>query len=449
MLKFYLVTDTHFYAADVLGRTDHMDQKCLNESGAIIDAAFDILASKQDSDIILIAGDLTNNGERPGHERFLEKLKKLKSSGKRIFAITATHDYGLAAVDSEGHSENHDCENRVSREELWDMYYEFGPNEAIAQSERYMSYVVQLAPGYRLLCLNDDGNGKDFCGYDKAQLEWILEQIKSAEQDGEFLFAMTHHPVLPPSPIYPMFSRRDMLGDYENTSRILADAGLRFVFTGHTHMQNIEYLTTPSGNKLWDINTGSLVGYPMPIRSVVIDDDFMTVSTEHVESFDWDFGGKSVQEYMTEHFDLMLNTIFDSMAFDIDKLADMSGSFSMNRKTVYRLKVPLTMLGKALQKFTLGKAAKLLLCKKKIDSSVSDLLLKDLIIEFIRNIYTGDEPYSKDTPVGSAMLTLCSRIAPLLKPVLKKTPITDLTSFVGSLIYDPTPDSEAVIPLKD
>ena len=63
-----------------------------------------------------------------------------------------------------------------------------------------------------------------------------------------------------------------MLGDYENTSRILADAGLRFVFTGHTHMQNIEYLTTPSGNKLWDINTGSLVGYPMPIRSVVIDD---------------------------------------------------------------------------------------------------------------------------------------------------------------------------------
>ena len=240
-----------------------------------------------------------------------------------------------------------------------------------------------------------------------------------------------------------------MLGDYENTSRILADAGLRFVFTGHTHMQNIEYLTTPSGNKLWDINTGSLVGYPMPIRSVVIDDDFMNVSTEHVESFDWDFGGKSVQKYMTEHFDLMLNTIFDSMAFDIDKLADMSGSFSMNRKTVYRLKVPLTMLGKALQKFTLGKAGKLLLCKKKIDSSVSDLLLKDLIIEFIRNIYTGDEPYSKDTPVGSAMLTLCSRIAPLLKPVLKKTPITDLTSFVGSLIYDPTPDSEAVIPLKD
>ena len=106
----------------------------------------------------------------------------------------------MAAVDSEGHSENHDCENRVSREELWDMYYEFGPNEAIAQIERYMSYVVQLAPGYRLLCLNDDGNGKDFCGYDKAQLEWILEQIKSAEQDGEFLFAMTHHPVLPPSP---------------------------------------------------------------------------------------------------------------------------------------------------------------------------------------------------------------------------------------------------------
>ncbi len=449
MLKFYLVTDTHFYAADTLGFSDDMDQKCLNESGPIIDSAFDILAKKQDSDIVLIAGDLSNNGERPCHEQFIQKLKKLKDSGKRIFVVTATHDYGLREVYDDGQSENNNPQKLVSREELWDMYYEFGPKDAIAENVRYLSYVVQLAPGYRLLCLNDDGNGKSFCGYDTEHLQWILEQIQAAKDDGEFLFAMTHHPVLPPSPIYPMFSRRDMLGDFERTSEILANAGLRFVFTGHTHMQNIESLTTSEGNKLWDINTASLVGYPMPIRCVVIDEKHMNITTEHVETFDWDFGGKDVKKYMMDHFDRLLNTIFDSMAYDIDKLASMAGGFSIESKTVYKFKVPVTLVGKTLQKLTLGKAGSLLLCKSKIDPSVRDLLLKDLVIEFIRNVFTGDEPYSENTPIGSAILTLCKKIAPIAKPILKKTPITDLPSFVGSLIYDPTPDSEAVLPLYD
>lgn len=46
------------------------------------------------------------------------------------------------------------------RHDLWQMYYEFGPNEAIATHPDSMSYVVQLAPGYRLFALNDDTNYK-------------------------------------------------------------------------------------------------------------------------------------------------------------------------------------------------------------------------------------------------------------------------------------------------
>ncbi len=38
------------------------------------------------------------------------------------------------------------------------MYKEFGPDEAIAVHRDSMSYVVQLADGYRLFALNDDRN---------------------------------------------------------------------------------------------------------------------------------------------------------------------------------------------------------------------------------------------------------------------------------------------------
>ena len=69
-------------------------------------------------------------------------------------------------------------------------------------------------------------------------LKWILAQIADARRAGGHNFAMTHHPVLPPSPIYELIAkgyadrRRQNLGPF-------ADAGLEFIFTGHSHMQNI------------------------------------------------------------------------------------------------------------------------------------------------------------------------------------------------------------------
>ena len=81
--------------------------------------------------------------------------------------------------------------------------------------------------------------------------------MKLAHEAGDEVLAMTHHPVLPPSPIYPLFSRRDMLGDFEHTSTVLADAGVQFIFTGHTHMQNIAVKTTEKGNTIYDINTSA------------------------------------------------------------------------------------------------------------------------------------------------------------------------------------------------
>ena len=447
-LKFYLVTDIHHYALKSLGFSDHEDQKCLNETGAIIDAAFDKFIAQDDINIILIAGDLSNNGERSSHTELIEKLKKLKAAGKKVYVITATHDYGLRELNS-SNNDNTDNE-KAYRSELREMYYEFGFNEAIAEYTDPLSYVVQLSPGYRLLCLNDDGNGRSFCGFDNDHLAWILSQIRAAHDSGNYIFAMTHHPVLPPSPIYPVFSKRDMLGDYENTSTILADAGLQFIFTGHSHMQNIGFKTTEKGNTLWDINTGSLCGYPTPMRRVILNEDKMEVNTESLESFEWDFQGKETQQYMRDHFDRLIVDIFDSMATDIEHFADLAGGFSMERKTVYKLKRPIKIAGKIMQKLTIGKAGKLLCVSRQIDKSVKDILVKDLLVEIVRNVFSGNEIYSPDTPIYKAIMAIIGRIAPIAGHFIKENEIVNnMPSFVASIIYDDTPDNTATIPIKN
>jgi len=62
-------------------------------------------------------------------------------------------------------------------------------------------------------------------------------------------------------------------------------------------------------------------------------------------------------------------------------------------------------------------------------------------------VYAGDEPYSADTPVGRALLAVFGNIGVLCRPWLKKTDFGDLRAFIASLLYDPTPDNETVLPL--
>nr|MDE5994395.1 metallophosphoesterase [Oscillospiraceae bacterium] len=90
------IADTHHYSRTLgdsgrafVFRSDS-DQKCLKETGEIIDCAFDYL-SKTECDAVCIAGDLSNDGERVSHEEFREKLYKFKEN-KKVYVITATHD---------------------------------------------------------------------------------------------------------------------------------------------------------------------------------------------------------------------------------------------------------------------------------------------------------------------------------------------------------------------
>lgn len=454
-LKFYLVTDLHHYAPSLgttgkaYDRRSNSDQKCLAETGAIIDAAFDKIIEDKEINIVLIPGDLSDDGEMESHLDLIEKLHRLKKAGKRVIVTTATHDYNNCPVRYVGDSIF--PATPTYREDLIDLYREFGLNEAIAFHEESHSYVIKLTPGYRLLALNDDGDGRSFCGYFPDHLKWILEQIEAAHEAGDEVIAMTHHPVLPPSPIYPLFSKRDMLGDYENTSNILADAGVQFIFTGHTHMQNIAVKQSPKDNTIYDINTASLVGYTSAIRKVVLTDKEMTVTTETIDNFDWDLKGMTVDEYLQSHFDYLLNDIFNSMAFDIPHLSKLAIGFSVEPSTVLKLRVPLTMLGKTLQKLTLGKFATVLGIKKKIDPSVRNLLMKDLVIEIVRNIYAGDEPYTPETPLYKAFAAIIERLKPLIRKFKKGDELLFLAEdiFLNGILYDEAPaDNNAVLERK-
>lgn len=419
--NFYHLTDLHYYANDVIGSSGKifetkcmLDQKCMAESGAIIDSAFKSVCEDKETDIVLISGDLTFDGEKQSHDSLAEKLTALKENGKRVFITFATHDFYMHArkyTDEEGETDL----PKYTRAELRQLYNDFGYAEAIAEHENSYSYCVQLTDDVRLLALNDDGDFDEFCGYYDDLLLWIKEQVDDAHKKGCEIIAMTHHPVIDPSPIYPLFSHKAMLGGYEITTPMLADMGIKYIFVGHTHIHDIDYLDTLKGNRIYQINTASLIGYPLAYRKMEYSDKGMDVKTVQVTEIDYDLDGRDVLDYAKEHFNYMITSVFDSLENDFDKFLVLSQGFSGEREKLEKLKPVLQRFGKIANSLTFGKVCKLFASSKYVDSSIKDKNFIEFICQVILNMYSGTENYAPDTPEYKAFIAVCKKLGKVIK----------------------------------
>lgn len=417
--SFFLVTDTHHFdisfkrTGSAYEKRSVTDQKCVAETPAIIDAGFEQIAEDKDTDVILIPGDLVYRGEYQSHVGFREKLYKLKEQGKRIYLITARHDYCEDGEPCEFEGEEQLPVKGMPRAELRDFYKDFGFGDAISEHKESMSYVAQLADGIRLLALNCDGDCRDFKGIWDNQMEWALEQIKKAHDEGQYIFAMTHYPLLPFSPIMKLIGDAK-LTDWEKRANEFADAGLDLIFTGHMHAQAITDYTTKSGNTITDVQTGSFVGCPCAYRKITFKNNRAEIKSFTINDFDYiDKGSKTAEEYFKWRFDRMI----------VWKMSEI-------------LPKPVNNI---LDKFTLKKLGRLLCFR--VDKSIENKLAKDVGIELVRNIFVGNEPYVKGTPLYEAMAKMLKRLHPVTHIVEKKmgakNPVlSDIDTFILSMMGD-------------
>lgn len=326
--SFYLVTDPHYFEnslgadGEAYENRSRTDQKCIAETGAIIGAGFKKIADDKETEVILIPGDMVYRSEKESHKGFIKKLSFLKEQGKKIYITTARHDYGEEARGFIG-SEEIPAES-TTKEELYDLYYEFGFKQAISEHRETLSYVAQLTDNVRLLALNCDGDKKDFRGIWDDQTDWALEQIKEARDSGNYIFAIMHYPLLPGSPVMT-FLPDAKITDWEKRADEFADAGLSLIFTGHMHMQSLTQHISKNGNTITDVCTGSLVGCPCSYRKVTFTPENIQIKSYTIEDFEWDKQGKTAEEYFTWRFDRMITDIIDAMAYDFDFFTRLFG----------------------------------------------------------------------------------------------------------------------------
>lgn len=396
MLKLTFIADTHHYSKTLGtdGRQYELrsgsDQKCLAETGDIIDAAFEQIGNS-DTDFVLIAGDVTNDGEMVSHKEFRDKLYKL-SEKKKVYLITATHDWcnDLNPRRYDGDCVYNDVPTMTAKE-LPVFYEDFGPKDAISKFITHIgtcSYVVQLNDKVRLLALNDDKNEHNHAGFTEEHFCWIEEQLAQAKADGCLMIGMEHHLLVPH--ISPLITGGSTcVADREYVASRLADAGLKYMFVGHSHIQNTDSFKSANGNVITEVNIGSLVGYPAPIVNVIVNDDMtLSYNVDYLEKFMFDDAEYDAREYLKQHALAIIHRLLD--ASDIEEFGARLTAMQLNgdkMKKLYPVIKPISNLIKNGTVLQLYKKLKFMGLAKSIDKELAYKFKNYKVIDFFDQIF--------------------------------------------------------------
>ncbi|MDD6022421.1 MAG: metallophosphoesterase [Oscillospiraceae bacterium] len=455
--RFAVISDTHYFSPRLTDgkrayelRSDS-DQKCLLESGAIIDSAFKTLALDETIDSVLICGDLTCDGETVGHEEFIEKLDFLRQY-KKVYVITSTHDWASDENARKFFGDNEQVIDDVaSKEELTKLYSRFGPDEAIAKYEienGLCSYVVQLCDGFRLFALNDDQNGAGCSGYDENHMKWIVSQLNEAKKTGNRVIAMQHHVVL--QHYTPLLTKGGLCcADRESVAEKFADNGVELLFVGHSHMHNITEYRSTAGNKLVQVNVGSLIGYPAPIVKVNIDDEYTSVHTEYVKKFTY-CGREYKLDYLLDHTRGVLEKVINSAASgDKKDFTERCAALGLHSKAVEKLYFAIRRLAAYIKRVTVGEFAGLVNrltfgkgINKQAANEAAEKTVIGLVYDIFLNLFDGcSRRYKKGTPIYTVVTDFVSIPSRALRhipfaPQKIQAVLDEITELVGLLMDD-------------
>ena len=402
-VKFAVIADPHYYS-NKLGtsgaayeRRSGSDQKMLKETAGIVKAALDKVL-RSDAEFLLIAGDLSNDGERCSHEEVRELLYEFKKH-KPVYVITATHDWCCDGNPRryDGDSVFHDVKT-LPVNELRDFYRDFGAGEAVSEYFTHLnnsSYVVRPCEGVSVFCLNDDQNGEGGSGYSDEHFEWIREQTEKALERGDKVFGMQHHHLFL-TELQRVINGKGSIEYRQRQAEKFADIGFSLMFTGHSHMQSVRRVTSESGNGFYEVNVASISGYPAPICYCTLTESGVDIRTEKLEKFTYngvEYTNKAFEEHATA---LFRNVLDAAVTNEKERFEALLEAVSVSHEKADKIWIAARPILKKIDKMNIGGAARLfnfVSFGKAIDKAaakeIKNTKLTDVIFETFNSILDG------------------------------------------------------------
>ena len=291
------------------------DRKLLAESSAIDKAAIDAVVAQQ-PDILLVNGDETKDGEYVSHIAVSNLLARVAATGTMVFVIPGNHDVSNTNAMSFNGATETPVPN-ISPAQFSSIYAPFGYNQAIAKDPNSLAYVVEPVPGLWILCMDScqylPGQDPTEGSFTPQRLNWITNQLALAQASGKVVIGMMHHGLMEhfvgQKTLFPDY----VVDNYQTIAPLFASYGMKVVFTGHFHAQDV-VMNTFNGNTIYDIETGSTVTYPCPYRLIDLQTNGQFVITSHrITAINYNLG--SAPNFQTYAYNYLTNGMVPLSAY--------------------------------------------------------------------------------------------------------------------------------------
>lgn len=312
-LKIAVLSDIHYMDKSLMNgdmKTDTLFQKDITPNKAMQEYSIPIFRKviaelmSERPDIVLIAGDLAKSGEAISHKTVDSLLRTLKEKGIKIYIAPGNNDIN----NKNAYSYNNGVRTRVpnvTADQFVDRYKNFGYGDDtfVDKDPASLSYIAAPYPGLWILSIDAAGAIKE------QTMGWIKSKLEEAQNANITVLGLMHYSLVEHvqdiNNINP-----SVIKDWAITANGLAAAGLKVIFTGHGHVNDIT-MHVSNGHTLYDVETGSLVTPPISYRMMMLKNKELDMDTRYITSIDVPLpDNKEFTAYAQSELAGLLNVVF-------------------------------------------------------------------------------------------------------------------------------------------
>ncbi len=275
----------------------------LYDQAAALTKDFLYNSAAEGAEFILVPGDLTRGGKEVQHRCVASVFAEFeKETGVQVYTIPGNHDY---------------YDSSTTPAAFREYYADFGYNTALAADEATASYTADLCGKYRLIAVDSNDPGEDGDGITDSLLAWIEEQTSQAHKDGKEIIYMMHHSLLEHLYLGKTLMKDFIVRNSEELAEKFTGWGIRYVFSGHEHGNDISSFTGKNGAVVYDVLTTSLSSYPLEYRFVTMSDKGADIKMRRIDNCDLE----SLIDGYTDEQKAMLSSDYQGYAYGLFKFA--------------------------------------------------------------------------------------------------------------------------------
>ncbi len=240
-----VASDLHYQSPKMTDFRESLDTYTEWNDGTVV-PYLDVIADafleevlKQKPSVLILSGDISQNGEKVNHQELAKKLKRVQDAGIPVLVIPGNHDINHPWAATYFDDKKETAEG-VDARGFYDIYHEFGYDQASSRDKDSLSYLYRLDDRYWMMML-------DSCIYEPVHetggrikdttLVWMREQLEAAKEAGAMVIPVAHHNLLKESTLYP---EECTLENYREVVRLLEEYKLPIYISGHLHLQRVK-----------------------------------------------------------------------------------------------------------------------------------------------------------------------------------------------------------------